>query len=259
MAIQFVGGVTDSKAGGTGNTSAINLDELTGGTDTVAAAGDLVIGVYATGSTTDRTLSITDAVGGNDYTLIGSELYANDNFDTNLRVGYKFMPDPPDLTTAFGATGNAADAGTMAVYVFRGVDPTTPLDGVSVVTGTQTNTGLPDPDAITPATAGAFIVIVGAAAHNRGTVAFSSPSDLVSFITVGSNDTNDSTLGIGHKADWTSGAFNPEAWTGITDSVDFSAAWICFVLRPAPALVFPVTSLDLGAGFRRRPPLMIAN
>ena len=69
MARTFYGGATATKAGGTSGNSTISLTALTGGISSAAQAGDLVIAVYATGSTADRTLAITG--GSLNYTLVG--------------------------------------------------------------------------------------------------------------------------------------------------------------------------------------------
>jgi hypothetical protein len=217
MAIQFVGGATANKVGNTVATSTIALDSgLTGGIASAVSAGDLVIAAFATGSVADRTLSITD----------GSSK------DTNLRVAYKFMGGTPDTATTFGPTGNVDDAGAMAVYVFRGVDTGTPLD-VAATTATGTNSGLPNPPSITPITAGAFPVHIGACGHSGGADTFTSGT-LVDFMTDGANDTNDATIGIGHVDNWTSGASDPAAFGfSQVDSNTFSWAALSLVLRPA--------------------------
>jgi hypothetical protein len=231
MAIQFVGGATSAKLGATSGNTTIALNSgLTGGIASAVAAGDLVIAVFATGSTADRTLVITaDA----NYTQIGTEQYSNSTFDTNLRVAYKFMGTTPDTSVTFGPTGNNADAGAMAVYVFRGVDQTTPLDGVTPAVASATNTVLVNPPSITPATSGAFPVFVGAGAHSGGVDTYSS-SDLTAFRSVGGlDDTNDVSIGIGHIDNWTSGAVDPAAWTHTqADLTTFSNASKAFVLRP---------------------------
>ena len=208
MAIEFVGGNTAGKAGATSGNTTIALNSgLTGGIASAVSAGDLVIACFATGAVADRTLAITD--GTTNYTLINSELYSNDTFDTNLRVAYKFMGGSPDASTTFGPTGDNADSGAMAVYVFRGVDSGIPLD-VAAVPATGIDTSRANAASIQPTTTGAYIVVVGAAAHNGGVDTFTS-SDLTDFLTVGgTNDTNDITLGVGHLA-WTSGAFNAAA------------------------------------------------
>lgn len=234
--ILFVGGAVAAKNGATSGDTTIALNSgLTGGIASAAQAGDLVIAAFATGSTADRTLAITD--GSNDYTLIGSELYGNDADDVNLRVAYKFITS--DTATTFGPTGSTSDGGAMAVYVFRNVNASSPLD-VAAQTATGTNTYLCDPPAITPSTAGAFIVVVGAG--TCGT--FSGPpepafasSDLTAFQTVAgaSEEVNTAILGVGHKNDWSSGAFNPAAFTvsNDSDSADNSWAAVTFALRPA--------------------------
>jgi hypothetical protein len=228
--LEFVGGAISAKAGATSGNSTVALDSgLTGGVSSAAEAEDLVIAVFSSGSTADRTLSITD--GTDDYTLIGSELYANDSVDVNLRVAYKFVSG--DTAVTFGPTGNADDGGVTAVYVFRGVDQGTPLD-VTPTTATGTDTVLANPPAITPVTPGAFIVCVGAGASlATGSTTFAS-SDLTGFRTIYSSDLNDNYLGIGHKNNWVSGAFNAAAFTLATGSDSSGGSWaaLTFSLRP---------------------------
>jgi hypothetical protein len=244
MAIEFVGGAVANKAGATSGNTTITLSSgLTGGIAAAVATNDLVIAVFGSASTADRTLAITD--GTNPYTLIDSELYSDDLFDTNLRVAYKFMGGTPDTTTTFGPTGNAADAGGMAVYVFRGVDTSTPLD-VAAVPATGNGSGLPNPAGITPTTAGAFGVFAGATAHNGGSDTFT--SSLANFRTTGANDNNDVTIGIGHVNDWTSGEINPAAFGhSQADSADFSWAAMSIALRPLADTVDDLTADDVAS------------
>jgi len=223
--IEFVGGSITSKVGATSGNSTISLTSgLTGGIASSVSDGDLVIAVFATGSSADRTLAITD--GTNNYTLIGSELWSNDTNDTNLRVAYKFVSG--DTSTTFGPTGNAQDAGAMAVYVFRGVDAS-PLD-VSATTATGLSSTAADPPSIEPVTAGAFIVCIGATSEEP---TFTVPSDLIDFLQVRQTDTYPVALGIGHKDDWTSGAFDAAAFApSFSDSIPCWAA-MSIALRPA--------------------------
>jgi hypothetical protein len=227
-AIQFVGGATIAIGGNPSGTSTIALNSgLTGGIASSVSNGDFVVAVFATGSTADRSLSITD--GSNAYTLIGSELYSDDNLDTNLRVAYKFVSG--DTATTFGATGFGDDAGAAAVYVFRGVNPTTPID-VTTTTATGINSGRPNPPSITPVTPGAFVVAVGASGHNT---TYTFTSSLTAFRTVVSPDFYNCTLGIGHVDNWTSGPVDPAQFvlSGGSDSANFSWAALTFALRPA--------------------------
>lgn len=206
--IQFVGGKSDTKDGATSGNSTITLDSgLSGGIASSVSDGDFVIAAFATTSTANRTLSITD--GTNPYTLIGSELYSDDGADSNLRVAYKFVSGDTSIT--FGPTGNASDPGVMAVYVFRNVNQTTPLD-VAVTTATGTNTGLANPPSISPVTDGTYIVVVGSGAVADPAARIAS-SDLTNFLSLQWSDTYHAVLGIGQKDDWSSGSFDPAAFT----------------------------------------------
>jgi hypothetical protein len=219
MAIQFVGSKTASKGGATSGNSTVTINTgLTGGIASSASSGDLVIAAFVVGSTADRTLLISD--GTNNYTLIGTEQYVDDTSDTNLRVAYKFITS--DTSVTFGPTGSDAGAGAMLVMVFRGVDTTTPLGGISVVEVGQQNTALVNPGSITPTDSGSFIVVIGGSAHGAGAETFTS-SDLTNFKTTSSTDTGqDVSIGGGYNA-WTSGAFDPAAWTfSDTNSTTFS-------------------------------------
>lgn len=227
MALQFVGGLTANKAGATSGNTTISLTGLTGGISSTAAANDIVVAVFATGSTADRTLAITD--GTTNYTLIDSERYANGTVDSNLRVAYKIMGSTPDTTTTFGPTGNAQDGGAMAVHVWRGVDLNTPQD-VTATGATGTGTGRPDGASIQPTTAGSIILVAGGGA--AGTGATFTASELSNFRTDNGVDTNDGFVGIGSFA-WTSGAFNPAQWTGGTTGAGDSWTSVSLALRPA--------------------------
>lgn len=233
--IAYVGGQVNSFAGTTSNTD-VNF-ALTNGLAATPAAGDLVVVAFATGSTADRTLSITNTAG-TAYTTIGSELYSNDTFDTNLLVAYRFMPGTPETAVRFaGGTGNAADAGTYCFKVYRNVDTGTPLD-VAATTATGIDTRLANPPSITPSTAGAWIQIVGACAGGT-TAAFTDPGDLSDWRTDPQVDTNDSTIGSGHYTAWTSGAYDHAAFAGGgTDTTNDSWAALAFALRPATDSAF---------------------
>ena len=239
MAISYVGGKVQ---GFVGTTSVVNvsLTDLTGGSDTAPSAGDFVVVYYGTGSnSTARAITVNSS-----YTNL-TKIAANDTYDTNLVVGYKRMGSTPDTSVQVSGTLDTADAGAVVVHVFRGVDETSPLD-VTSITATGTDSVLCNPGAITPTTAGAWIIAGGAGAHIGGTEIYSS-SDLTSFRTVGANDTYDVTVGAGLKTDWTSGPFDPAAFTW-SDSSATSYSWAAYTiaLRPAPDVVdvdVPVTGV----------------
>ena len=232
MTIKFVGGASYLGSDTSGTNVNIPLNSgLTGGIESSVRTGDMVIVVHSVSSTTNSTLTIRDP-SSVAYTLIGSELYSDDTYDTNLRVAYKFMGATPDASVSFSDNLGGTNGRIATAYVLRGVDSTTPLD-VAAVTATNTNTGAVDPPSITPVTSGAAIVAFGAAAHNLGGVFFSFPSgSLYSWIANSNNTSNDSSHGIAQYA-WTSGAFNPAAWTLAGTTTTDSWASITVALRPA--------------------------
>lgn len=230
--IQFVGGATASQLGATSGTTSISLTSgLSGGIASFVQNEDFVIAVFGTGSNTDRTLSITD--GTTEYELVTAEISNGITTKSNFRVGYKFVNG--DTETVFGPTGATDEAGAMAVYVFRGVNQTTPLD-VTPTTNTQGPMlgGNIDPPAITPNTAGAYIVVAANSAQTDG-VSTLTTSGLTDFITKGQTETSyDTIICIGHKPDWVSGEFTPADITksGNENNND-AASSVSIALRPA--------------------------
>lgn len=223
--IQYVGGHVEGFAGTTSNVT-IFIDDLLGGLASAPAAGDLVIVYFGTGSTVDRNL----VVSGYDEVV---ELYSNDSEDTNLVVAYKFMGGTPDVSfTLTGGTLSTADAGAVAVQVWRGVSEFIPFD-VNRTTWTGTNGIFCDPPAITPVTPGSVIVAGGAGAHNDSTLRTFSSSDLTGFISSGRGGSNAVAIGLGYHV-WTSGSFNPAQFTfSGANSLAFSWAAVTLALRPA--------------------------
>lgn len=229
--IRFVGSKFQALAGATSGTTNISLSSgLTGGIASAVAADDYVFAVFAVGSTADRTLSITDGTTG--YTLLGTELYSNDNFDANLRVAYKKMGSTPDANTVFGATGATADAGVIGVYVIRGLDLTTVLD-VAVVTTTQQNSSTTDPPSVTPITPLAWTLHVGAGAHDGTLTSYTNVPALLDFLQQAGSGTNSILMWIGHTVDWASGAVNPAALTGNVSVNTSATGTMSIALRPA--------------------------
>lgn len=222
--ITYVGGYTEAFVGQTSDYTVTFGGNLTGGVASSASAGDLVIVYFGTGSIVNNDLVV------NEYKEI-AELYADDTNDTSLVVAYKFMGSTPDTTfTLTGGTQGGTDAGAVAVQVWRNVD-VLPFDVVAT-TATGTNSVLCNPPAITPLTAGSYIVSGGAGGHLRGAQTYSS-SDLTNFISSGENDTYDVTIGLGYK-EWTSGEFNPAefSFSGVNSS-NYSWAAVTLALRPA--------------------------
>lgn len=225
MALSYVGGLTSTFVGAASGTQTISINgTLTGGSNTSPSANDIVIVVYATGSTADRAIGVTTA----GYTE-EAELYSNGtSFDTNLSFSWKRMGATVDTSVVVSATGNNADAGAVAIHVWRGVDTVTALD-VARTTATGTGSGRPNPAAITPVTTSAVIIVAGGGAANTGAVY--TASYLSNFRTATSADTNDAMVGIGSVA-WTSGAYDPAVWAGGTANAADSWAAVTAALRP---------------------------
>ncbi len=227
MNISYVGGQVGGFPGTTSDQT-INF-ALTGGLASVPDADDLVVVSYAISSNSNIGLTIKNA-SAVAYTLIGSELYSNDDLDTNLRVAYRFMPGTPETTVVLSDTTNVDWAGAYTIHVYRGVDTATPMD-VAVTSATGIDTRFANPPAITPITPGAWIQVSGAGAASTGAV-FTS-SDMSDFRTYAQADVIDIAIGSGYKSDWTSGAFDPAVFGGGADNISNSWAAVTLVLRPA--------------------------
>lgn len=225
--IQYVGGYEQGFLGTTSDVT-ISLTSLTGGLATQPAVGDFVIIYFGTASTVDRDLVVSG------YTEV-VELYSNSTFDTNFVIAWKFMGATPDTSvTLTGGTFSIQDGGTVAVQVWRNVNVASPFDvaGSSGIGAGSRATF----SSITPVTAGAVILASAACAHNDGSRFYSQEDpDLTNLLSVGSNDTNDSTIGVGYKY-WISGSFTPQAFElnlAGSDQSTYSHASYIIALRPA--------------------------
>lgn len=239
MAIQLVGRATGVTAGATSGIWSVSLTALTGGIASSAAIGDIVVTVVATGATSPIS-QVNDA----GYTQVKYGTSAGSSYGSAIEVCYKVLT-ATTTSVSFIATGDAKAAGAAVVMVFRGVHPTTPMDVTRIYTS-GTGTGRPNPGAITPVSAGAYVVALGAATSGTGSV-FTS-SDLSVFTSVSSVDTYDAMVGAGYFA-WESGAFDPAQWAGGTTLAGDAWNAITIALRPNPPpnINFPA----LGTSFVR--------
>lgn len=245
--IIFVGSTRGDAANGGNVALALNSLVNESGATVAAAAGDHVVVMYAIGSAVDRAMSVSEA-GWTNHT----ELYSNGTtYDTNLAVFSRRMPATPD--TAVTCVGSAhVDESTSGIAMcFRNVDPTTPLD-VAIQTAIGTGTIQPNPPAITPATAGSWIVVCGAGNGTQtGATLYTNPGDLSTstnqFRAAGAGDVNTILTGMGLKTNWSTGAFDPLTFTGGTPAAaDQSWAAATLALRlnqedPAPTITSSAT------------------
>lgn len=225
MAIQYVGGRGAGRAGATSTVSVALNSGLTGGIGSAVAAGDLVVVTICVG-TAARQPSLTPS----GYTALTAQRTTATTYDTNVQTSYKFMGPTPDATVTIPSTGNAADGQGYVIHVFRGVDPTTPLDVTpTYATGSGTN-NCPNPAAITPSTTGAWIYFGGGGSAAAATSAWTA-AYISALLQYNGANTNDGRVGAGYY-EWTSGEYDGAAWGG--GSTNAANSWGCTTLALRP-------------------------
>lgn len=200
---------------------------LTGGSRSAVANGDLILVMVHLANTDGVGTTVKDG-SAVDYSTMQANVSIIGTGSSLTMCRYKFCSG--DSSVVVGPTGSSGNVGQAFVFVFDGVDQTTPSD----VTPTtfSSSAGDVNPASITPSTAGAYIVIGGGGSHLQASGETLTSSDLTDFRYL-----NDSTIvedgigGAGHKA-WTSGAFDAATWTFSTGSTNASTA-ITVAIRPA--------------------------
>ena len=223
----FVGSASGSSQGN--DDTVISLTSLSGGSGSAPAEDDIVVVCcHVSDNTNPPTMS--------GYTTAASGA-ANDTYDSSLVVFYKVMTGTPDTSITIVGNANGTDAQTAVVFVFSGVDTTTPLD-VTPTVSQVTNTVLADPPSITVGTGGngAILLGIGGGAHNQGVQTYSDgAAEYNTFVSIGHEDTNDSTTGVGYTEVVSDGStYNLSAFTFSTsDDTTFSNVAASVVLRGA--------------------------
>jgi hypothetical protein len=147
----------------------------------------------------------------------------------SCKIWRKVMGASPDTTFQF--TGNTGAPTTVVAQGFRGMDTTTPEDGVTVVRATGAS-GLPNSGSITPATTGAWVLSAGALDDDNGT-GITAPTDYsnLSWIAAGGAAGTTSTGMMASRSGMTASTpENPAAFTGTgTD------AWVAATISLRPA------------------------
>lgn len=244
MAITFVGSGVGTHAATSAQT--YNFSSLlndAGGTPTLAE-GDIVYVAVENSSTVNRGAGALVPSG---YTAAHTADYRNDSNDSNFQVSYKVMGATPDTSVSIPAS-NATTAGVAyVVYVFRGVDTTTPHDATPVVAG-GTNTGIANASGITPVTAGAWVAAFGGAAVAAGAV-FTNPTNMDTTTnyfrsTTITSTTNDANVGGSLFTGWTSGTFTPNAFGGSTSTNTGSWSAVTIALKPYIPPDYSTTALS---------------
>lgn len=218
----FVGSQTYTRGGSTTDTAVTFA--LTGGVSTTPQAGDFVVLSIAIGQT--GSTSAPQGITG--YTTLGQVVGA-DTYDAGLYVGTKVMGSTPDTTFPVRSSYSIENAQAAVVFVWRNVEA---LD-VTSTTASGANSRAANPPAITPVTENSIIMAVGAAAHVGGAVNYTN-TELQGFRSAAGSDTYDVSLGAGY-VNWTSGAFDPAAFT-ISGSTT-SDSWAALTLALKPVLI----------------------
>lgn len=234
MAISYVGGVQGGRAGATSTTTQSLSGTLANGSNTSPSAGDLVVVLCAAGA--DTTAAPSQNISGNNsgaYTgLTAQSSVVATTYDSYHRVSYQIQGSTVDTSITIPSSGSIRNAQRWIVHVFRNVDPVTPMD-VTATYATGTGTGRPDPAAIEPVTAGAWICAFYASAAGTG-AAYTAPTDFATDWLGGTTaDTADCMTGGGYYTGWTTGSYNPAAITagGTTNAADTWTA-TTIALRP---------------------------
>ena len=222
MAISYVGSASNSAT-----TTSFDIDLSTIGLQ----QNDLVIILLGMVETADYNLAITTA----GYTEV-ADLYGNDSKDCNFGVFYKFMGASPDTSVTCNTVSVNGNARVGLAYCFRGVDTSTPLD-VTSTTAVGTNTGNPDNPSITPTTAGSVVLALGCGlmVDDATIVAPTTPEGFTNLASKKLPDSLNTGVAVaGASLAWTSGAVNPNSWSGF--STDTGSAWcaVSMALRVAP-------------------------
>jgi hypothetical protein len=194
---------------------------------------DLII--VATGNIANGTSSASITCSGNNSGAYTQNIYTSegtDSWDCSFKTYLKIAGATPDTSLTIGRGGTSSYGGHTIVQVWRNANTGTPQDA-TVTEATGVNTGRGDPPSITPVTAGAVVIACGIGAQPSGSSAFTVPSGMSNGV---SGYTDGTTAGCGvwiASFAWTSGAYNPAAWTGGTDSA--SASWCAQTLALRPA------------------------
>lgn len=200
-----------------------DLTALTGGIDTVAAAGDLAVTIAGAASNTDRNLAIS----GQDSII--QDRATADTYRAMLVIGQKVMPGTPDTSVTITANASSGSSLCAVSYVFRNMNAT----NEDTLNTNTLNTFDPVMSAVTPTTAGAVALVAAVSAHNQGAVNFNLGGDVYSTASDSRNGTQDITFAVG-LIDFSGGTITPAAWTITgTDNAQFSNISASVAYAPA--------------------------
>lgn len=227
--IVFVGGKT-SGANGVTTYVQYSLTNLTGGIDTKPSIGDLIVLVYSDSRNIDYDLSvgaIQTPFMSTPCTLTDlGQSYSNDTYDTNMGVYFGFFTSTPPSSFNIKATGSGTSQ-SMAVAVFRNVDPNMSAADFQALIVTGINGSLPTPPAITPNKPKTLVFCSASSSRSLSTV-FSTTDTFEDFLT---QDLTYLTTGI--ETVRTDTPFTPAQWSATGNSVSDSWSAVTLTIKPA--------------------------
>jgi len=235
MALSFVGGASIT---GTGATLTVLLTALTGGSDSAAAIGDIVVVGWGSSNQTDLNLTVSTS----GYTEL-ADLYANGTNDTNFAVAYKVLSSA-ETNVIVSGSNSAVFAGVAVAHVWRDINSGAPIDVTSTTTTNTGNSNINNPS-ITPVTSGAIVMAWGGCAADI-TRTFTVPSGYGNATQATLDPDEAFAVCVATKA-WVSGAEDPGAWTPSATNAADSWAAVTVVLRPSATTSTPLLSL-MGVG-----------
>lgn len=241
--------VFDTTPASSGQTLTADLTALTGGSAAAAAENDLVVvfGLGYDNNRFDSTLSMSTS-GYTQIANLDSGPGKSGAPDSESLSAYKVMGATPDtsITMNFGSCSNGVNSGApgLIAMVFRGVDTSNPLD-VAVQSYAGRGTYLPNPPAITPVSAGAWVVAMATGSPGSGSgYYYTDPSGnfdaFIAPVTPGftGGDAGDyqfaGVIAAGIKENVGASTFDGSTWGGMaTDSSSYGHCIAVVALRPA--------------------------
>ena len=218
--IEFVGGYTVEHTS-TSTSASFSLTSLTGGVSAAPDVGDIVVVLVATATGGTASTVAVDSAG---YTTITYQLQSSDSNDITLSAYYKVLSSA-ETSVSVSPKGSSGDGSVVIVHVWRNVSA---LAGVATATGI--NTANANPPSVTPTVAGSEIITMGAASpYNSGTSY--TAGYLSHFVQLTADSAKRSIGGMG-SVSWSSGAYDPAAWTISTDDTRNPWAAVTLILEP---------------------------
>lgn len=250
MAISFIGSriFANDNASNAATSTGHSEEDGTNLSHLTLALDDVVVVGIARGSAAASTPSAPTAGSYlSAFSTLGSVAYGNDSDDVNLHLFAAKFTSLPTLSTqtlyTVGASGSASEGQEYIGFILRGVDfanLSALAGGASRTNAVGTNSALANAPSATPTVAGSWVAVFGAGGYNAAFSAdYGTPGDLsatTSHWRTGRAETLTQKVifGAGLKTNWTSGAFDPAAWTG--PSTNNRQAWAASTLVIPPTL-----------------------